>query len=44
MDDLRLTIERSILTKVQVSEVAELIERNDVGDFRGVETGLQVCP
>ncbi len=35
MDDLRLAVERAILAKVQVSEVAKLVERNDVGDFGG---------
>ena len=35
MDDLRLAVERAVVAKVQVSEVAELVERNDVGDFGG---------
>ena len=35
MDDLRLAVERAIVAKVQVSEVAKLVERNDVGDFGG---------
>jgi hypothetical protein len=33
MDDLRLAVERTVVAKVQVSEVTELVERNDVGDF-----------
>ena len=35
VDDLRLAIERAALVKLQVSKVAELVERNDVGDFSG---------
>ncbi len=33
VDDLCLAVERGVLAKVQVSEVAELVERNDVGDL-----------
>ena len=44
MDDLRLAVERAIVTKVQVSEVTKLVERNDVGDFRGVRAGCGFCP
>ena len=36
MDDMRLAVERTIVAKVQVSEVAEFVERNDVGDLGGV--------
>ena len=32
-DDLRLTVEGGVVTKLQVTEVAELVERDDVGDF-----------
>ncbi len=35
VDDLRFAVERTILSKLQVSEVAELVERDDVGDFGG---------
>jgi hypothetical protein len=35
MHDLRFAVERAILTKFQVSEVAELVEGDDVGDFSG---------
>ena len=35
VDDLRLAVERAVLVKLQVSEVAELVERDDVGDFSG---------
>jgi len=31
--DLRIAIERGVRHEVQVGEVAELVERNDVGDF-----------
>ena len=31
----RLAIERGIVAKLQVIELAELVERNDVGDFSG---------
>jgi hypothetical protein len=34
--DLRLAVERTILAKVQLSEVTKLVERNDVGDFGGL--------
>ena len=32
MDDLALAIERGDVVKLQVIELAELVERNDVGD------------
>ena len=35
VDDPGLTVERAVLVKVQLSEVAKLVERNDVGDFSG---------
>jgi hypothetical protein len=35
VDDLGLAIERGTVVKLQVSELAELVERNDVGDFSG---------
>ena len=31
--DLRLAIEGTTLAEIEVSEVAEFVERNDVGDF-----------
>jgi hypothetical protein len=35
--DLRFLVEGGVIAKVQVIEVAELIERDDVGDFVAVE-------
>jgi hypothetical protein len=35
VDYLALAVERGTVMKLQVSELAELIERNDVGDFSG---------
>ena len=35
VDDLALSIERGIFAKLQVIELAELVERNDVGDLGG---------
>jgi hypothetical protein len=43
VDDLSFAIEGTVLIEVQLSheirQVAELIERNDVGDFRGLFSG-----
>jgi hypothetical protein len=36
VDDLGLAIKRGTVMKLQVSQLAELIERNDVGGFSGL--------